>query len=326
MAAETVPTRMRSPLEIRPFPAVTDYAARHGMPVEGLELGADGDGVRPGDEITYLLELQQAGGRRQWLVRLVAGREEPKKNAKSIPDDMIYTSTGLELLYTHRPANLDVDFIGPFENVAGVSPKAATRHGRAVVSAESLQQGLERYCESSLAIAARLKAAGIENPVYYGVGRRPKPEDIETGRKAAASFGLTPDEERLAFSVYFALRSFYQAASEIPTCRDVLEQVIQKPSLWSIAGNLGLSTNFTYGWHAVQVLSPGQTPLPDPVYLLPVSLSLNGRPALHASLAVTKTQPPLRNCAGIVALVVEHPSDAGKLVFMRLLSARMAKR
>lgn len=328
-AAETPPAPASSPLEISPFPAVTDYAARHGLAVEGLEFAPDADTARPGDEVVYLLELQQPGGRQQWLVRLTAGHDDPKRSMHSIPADTIYTSTGLELRYTHTPAAIDVEFIGPFATDAATGAPVAIRRGRAIVSAESLRLGLERYCESAPLIAGREKAAGLEHSVYYaffGGSRRPKPKAIESGRKAAAAFGLTPEEERLNFSVYFALRSFYQAASEIPSCRDVLEQVLQKPSFWSIAGQLGLNATFKYGWQGVRILPAGRFPVSTPVYVLPVSLALNGQPALVAELAVTSTRPPLRNCAGIVALVAGHPTDARKLVFMRLLSARTAPR
>jgi hypothetical protein len=196
--------------------------------------------------------------------------------------------------------------------------------GHAVVSAESLHLGLVRYCESAFAIAARLKAAGIDNPSYTGSSNRPKPDVIEAGRKAVAAFGLTAEEERLAFSVYFALRSFYQACSEIPTCRNVLEQVIQKPSLWSVATNIGVNMNFEYGWHKVEPYPADQLPLSTPAYLLPLRMSVNGKPALEALLLATSTQPPLRTCAGIFALAAAHPTDENKRVYLRVLSARSA--
>lgn len=326
LAAEAASAQQYAPLEINRFPSLTDYALRHGLAVEGITFAPGGDErVRTGDEVVYLLELRQPDERsRQWLVRIVSGRIDPR-DGKPMPADTIFTTTGLELLYHHTPATLDIEFIGPF---LGEKPHAGTgvetRRGRATVSAESLQAGLAGYCESSLGVAARLQAAGIKHPVYYGLGHRPKAEVVESGRKAAAAFGLTAEEERLAFSVYFALRAFYQAASGIPACREVLEQVIQKPSLWSVATHLGLATSFNYGWQHVRPLPPEPFGLSSPVYELPVKLALNGTPALRASLSVATTRPPLRNCAGIVALDVEHPTDGRKRVCLRLLAARPA--
>ncbi len=320
------PARLpRSPLDIKPFDSVARYATAHGIALHGIEFAAPGSDSQAGDEVVYLLSLRLPADMQQWIVRLTA-EGKGHGETKALPEDKIYTSTGLELHYVRTPAALAIEFIGPFEADTPGDAQVTVRHGRVVVSAESLQQGLFNYCESSIGVAERLKAAGIEHPRYYGGGRPQKPEAIESGRKQAAAFGLTPDEERLAFSVYFALRAFYAAASEIPACSEVLDQVLQKPSLWSMAGNLGLNTNFQYGWQDVRVLPPNLYPVPDPLYSLPVRLAMNKEPALRASLAVTRTDPPLRNCAGIVALAAEHPADSEKRLFLLLLSARPAKR
>lgn len=313
-------TLPRTPPEMQPFASAVDYARSRGLPTD-IMLAPSEAAPLSGDEVIYLLGLQQAHGVSQWLVRLTVGRSD---TATRLPDDVLYTSTGRELCYTHTPATLEVEFVGPFTAEPAAAPPLSVQHGRTVVSAESLQLGMVRYCETSLGVAERLKKAGIDRPVFFGGDRPPTPEALAAGRKAAAAFGLTADEERLAFSVYFALRAFYQAATEIPACRAVIEQVIQKPSLWSVAGNLGVNTNFEYGWQKVQLLPAGQFAVAAPVYLLPVRLSLNDRPALQAGLAVTTTQPPLRNCAGIVAMALQHPTDFNRRAFLRVLGARAA--
>lgn len=316
-----------SPLRIpQPAAGLVAYAARHGIPLQGISFASDAGASRAGDETIFLLDLQHPAGARQWLVRLVADMPaRQKEEPKPLREDIIFTSTGLELHYPNTPAVLDIEFIGPFGPDTPGDAAVTISRGRTIVGAESLELGLIHYCESSVDISRRLKAAGITDPVYQGFGKRPGPDAIAAGRKAAAAFQLTSEEERLAFSVYFALRSFYAAAAEIPACRAVLEQVLQKPSLWSVAKSLGLNTNFEYGWHEVSRLPDGPVPGPGPVYALPVKLALNDQPALKVSLAVTTTQPPLRNCAGIVSLVAEHPADPGKRVQLHLLSARPAQ-
>lgn len=314
-------------VEILPYAVTASYAAQHGIALEGIPPPDASATPQSGDSVIYLLELQRGTAWRQWLVRLTADRPDPGQgDPASLPADTIYTSTGQALVYTHTPVALAVEFIGPFTNESNGAAKVATRRGRAVVSAESLELGLVRYCESSLPIADRLKAAGIAEPVYYGTGDKPKPDTIEAGQKAAAAFGLTPDEERLAFSVYFALRSFYQAASGITACREVLEEVIAKPSLWSVATNLGLNTSFNYGWHHVQSIPRDAVPLPSAAYLLPVTVGINTRFALKAAIIVTDTAPPLRTSAGIVAILAEHPEDPSRRVYLRLMSAQSGKR
>ncbi len=324
LPAENTAVGPRSPFEMPPFPALSAYAVRQGIPLQGIVLAPEDSLPQAGDEAVYLMTLQQSAGFKQWIVRLIAATPDTGPESKPLPEDTIFTSTGLELRYSHRPAALKIEFIGPFDSQTRVDSPIPVKHGRTIVSAESLERGLVHYCASSLEINRRLQAAGISQPHYYGIGRRPEPTAVEAGRRAAEAFQLSAEEERLAFSVYFALRSFYSAATEVPACRDVLEHVLQKPSLWSVAGNLGLNPNFVYGWQDVIRLPDGVMPLPAPVYALPVKLALNNRPALKASLAVSTTQPPLRHCAGIVSLVAEHPTDASKRVFLHLMASRPA--
>jgi hypothetical protein len=309
-----------------PYSSVARYAASHKIALQDISTRSS-EPARTDDEVIYLLTLQIGTSAEQWLVRLGAAALDPRKGDRmALPTDTIFTSTGLELRYAHTPAAVAIEFIGPFEE--GTPPDATipTHRGRTVVSAESLQLGLARYCESGLAIAARLKTAGIANPSYNGFGNRPDAKTIEAGRQAAAAFQLAPEEERLAFSVFFALRAFYTAASEIPACREVLAQVVQKPSVWSIARNFGINTNFEYGWHQVSRMPDDAWPVSSPVYALPVKLALSGTPALKLSLAVTDTRPPLRHCAGIVGIVAEHPTDPTRRVLIHLLSARRGSR
>jgi hypothetical protein len=321
IAAEKPPITASPLTRVAPNAALATYAAAHGIPLQGVGLAGEATAPQPGDTTVFLLSLQQPAGFRQWLVRLTT---DTLKGAEMSPlkEDRIYTSTGLELVYSNPPAALNVEFIGPFDPVDAKTP-VVTR-SRQLVSAESLRIGMAQYCASSIGIAGRLQSAGIREPLFYGGGDRPPADVVAKGKIAAAAFGLTPDEERLAFSVFFSLRSFFEAATNIPAARAVLEQVMQKPSLWSLASNLGLDANFRYGWEEVRAV-PANTLVPDSaLHLMPVRLALNGKPAAKFTFAVTTTRPPLNNSAGIVALCAEHPTDASKRLFIQLLSARPA--
>jgi hypothetical protein len=169
-----------------------------------------------------------------------------------------------------------------------------------------------------------VQAAGITDYFYSGSTSVPSAEAVARGQKTAAAFGLTPEEERLNFSVYFALRTFFEAAMEIPGNQHVLEQVIQKPSVWSVVSHFGVKTTFTYGWQDVQVAPEGKAAVQQPVYLLPVRLFMNDVPAVKASLAVTEPRPPLQAGAGILAICAEHPTATDRRLFIRMLSAGRA--
>jgi hypothetical protein len=109
---------------------------------------------------------------------------------------------------------------------------------------------------------------------------------------------------------------------EVPACRDVLEQVIQKPSIWSVLGRFGVRSGFEYGWQEVRVASGVKVAAEQPLYLLPLRVWLNDILAVRATLAVTAPRPPLQAAAGIFALCAEHPTDTDHRLFIRMLSAR----
>ncbi len=323
-AAEATPLTQNPFAAAAPLPLLVAFAASHHLPIEGIAIAAAGAVAQKGDQVVLLLTLEKAGTTRQWLVRLETDDltdQDWKK--KPLPEDVMHTSTGLDLHYANTPTALRVEFFGPF-SAGSTGEPVATRQTRTLVSREYLDLGIARYCQSALQIMPRLQAAGIAQPSYYGGSGVLSAEAIAKGKQAAAAFGLAPEEERLAFSVYFALRTFFSAAMEIPACQDVLEQVIQKPSVWSVLGQLGVSSNFKYGWQEVQVAPDGKVALDQPVYLLPLRVALNNTPAVKATLAVTVPRPPLEASAGILAVCAEHPTATDRRLFLRVLSARRA--
>jgi len=271
-----------------------------------------------------LLALEAGGTTQQWLVRVETDALTKKEQTlKPLRDDVIHTSTGLHLHYPNTRTALRVELSGPFGGGSAPQP-GAPEQARSLVSREYLDLGIAQFCRSALQIAPRVQAAGITEYFYSGSTSIPSAETVARGKKAAAAFGLTPEEERLNFSVYFALRTFFEAAMEIPGDRHVLEQVVQKPSVWSVVSHFGVKINFTYGWQDVQVAPEGKAAVKQPVYLLPVRLSMNDVPAVKANLAVTEPHPPLQAGAGILAICAEHPTASDRRLFIRVLSARRA--
>lgn len=309
---------------VAPVPSLVAFASSHGIPLEGIAVAAEGAVRQKGDHLVFLLALEKGGTTTQWLARLESDDLTKKEQAmKPLPDDVIHTSTGLHLHYPNTPTALLVEFIGPFSAGSTRQP-GAPEQARSLVSREYIELGIAQYCRSALQITKRLQAAGITAGSYGGSTSIPSAEAVARGKQAAAAFGLTPEEERLTFSVYFALRTFFGAAMEIPGNQHVLEQVIKKPSVWSVVSQFGVNTEFKYNWQEVQVAPEGKAAVQQPVYLLSVLLSLNNTPAVKANLAVSEPRPPLQASAGILAICAEHPTAADRRLFIRVLSAGRA--
>ena len=305
-------------------PSLVAFASSHGIPLEGIAVPAEGAVPQKGDQVVFLLALEKGGTTTQWLVRLETDDLTKKEQTmKPWPDDVIHTSTGLHLHYPNTPTALLVELTGPFSAGSTRQPGAPAR-ARSLVSREYLDLGIAQFCRSGLQIVPRLEAAAVTDFHYSGSNSIPSVEIVARGKEAAAAFGLTSEEERLFFSVYFALQTFFSAAMAIPGNQHVLEQVIQKPSVWSVIRQFGVKTKFSYAWKDVEVVPEGKAAVQQPVYLLSVRLSMNDVPAVKANLAVTEPHPPLQAGAGILAICAEHPTAADRRLFIRMLSARRA--
>jgi hypothetical protein len=305
-------------------PSLVAFASSHGIPLEGIGVAAEGAVPQKGDQVVVLLALEQGGTMEQWLVRVETDDLTKKEQTmKPWPDDVIHTSTGLHLRYPNTPTALLVELTGPF-GAGSTREPVAPEHARSLVSREYLDLGIAQFCRSALQIVPRLEAAAITDFHYSGSTSIPSAETVARGRKAADAFGLTAEEERLFFSVYFALKTFFGAAMAIPGNQHVLEQVIEKPSVWSVVKHFGVRTNVSFSWQDVQVAPEGKAAVQQPVYLMPVRLSLNNVLAVKASLAVSEPRPPLQASAGILAICAEHPTAADRRLFIRMLSARRA--
>jgi hypothetical protein len=312
-----------------PFPSVVAFAATHQLPLTGLALApatipTPTPTPPPGDTVTFLLALHKKATVQQWLIRIETAALTASEAARpKRADNIIHTSTGQKLVYTSSPAALRVQLFGPFTDSPTATPSPQTKEARTVVNGEDLLRGIAEYGRSGLEIVRRMQSPGIPTGfAYYGGGNPVSAEAAAKGRAEAAKIGLTPAEEYIAFNVYFSLTTFFGAAMEIPACRDILSEVVAKPSVWSVARHLGVSTDFNYKWSDVRAADATPLGLSQPAYQLPVRLSLNDKPAVRVQLVVTSPRPPLEACAGILAVYAEHPTEPDRHFFLRLLSAQ----
>lgn len=122
-----------------------------------------------------------------------------------------------------------------------------------------------------------------------------------------------------------ALRNMLHVVRESAVLYDILWTVLDKPSVFSVIGNLGVRVSVHEDFAKAQQLAPltiaGQT---FAAYELPVELQLNGRPALRSKVVVAEPASPLNLSAGILRLDAFQPSDPTARVSIRVLAARRA--
>ncbi len=144
--------------------------------------------------------------------------------------------------------------------------------------------------------------------------RKPVPKAVEerifgaTGRgiqSLAALFGLAQDDKLLS---------------------ELLWDVIEKPSLASVALHMGVNLNFQAGYNLADPIENPMTFLPAQTdcWNLPISIALNNKAALDLNLAVVQPTPPYTITGGILAFEGHHPTR-DIAVRAKLVGAQLAK-
>ncbi len=315
---------------ITPFPSLVEFANKHDIALNHIEIRDDDSKSEKGNCVNFLITLYRGSSMQQWFTIItqdIVTTEESQ--LKPLPDETVYTSTGRVFKFKNTKTALNLKLIGPFTASKSNSDKRYIKQlnnpYRVLISQEKLNCDLEIYAERSLVLAKRVEEAGAKERDFFYIGSsNPISEnDIEKGKSFIKIVHPTDEEERIGFDFYFALRSFYDAAMAIDEFKEIVYKVINKPSIWSIITNPGISTNINYYFTDVHPFKAGGFGIEFPVYEQPLRLFFNGKIALRASIIMTKPRSPLKACAGIVGLYAEHPIDKDKRLLIQLISANI---
>lgn len=138
--------------------------------------------------------------------------------------------------------------------------------------------------------------------------------------------GKPTTAREMAFGVVSAM-ALLETVRQDPALSPVFWAVVEKPSVWSLLGNLGVSLLVRPDFESVAVRAAPDAAMPvATAFGVPVELQVNERPALLAELIVGAPHAPLGVGAGVLAAKARHPSVPGLEVELRLLAARRAAR
>ncbi|MFT4511928.1 MAG: hypothetical protein ACI91B_000611 [Planctomycetota bacterium] len=113
-----------------------------------------------------------------------------------------------------------------------------------------------------------------------------------------------------------------QVVQEDSVLAPILWQVIEKPTVWSVVSNMGVTVMMRPSFHRVtSALSPVPTVI-DQTWRLPIALEVNETPALNLELFVTESSPPFSLAGGMLGATARHPTNPTLEVSLLLLSAR----
>ncbi|HTR43381.1 MAG TPA: hypothetical protein VMH87_17350 [Pseudomonadales bacterium] len=319
-------TNLLSRLEpVPPFPELQKAAKTMHIPLDGMKPLTNAPVLVPGNSITALITLHQKGNRlTQWLVyfEVVASTNSTKPEKPLV----LYNSMGDKFEFTRSPAAFSIRSIGPYVDSDSFwgNPVAKDKRANAAIDGAFLSLGLDK----GAAAIYRVRQDKQDGATNFDFGVEPKPPPaakIAHNRKLATELKITPEEERALAAWFPAMNSYFTSVGNTPNLQGILMKVMSFPSLWSIVKHGGVNAEIGFGLSKVHpVTLPAQWNIPGgaAVYSLPMSIDLNGQPAINSTLLITNPHPPLLGCGGIIGFIAENPNDSQNYMTLRVISAQ----
>jgi len=318
-----------------PFAATREVASENTVPLQGFASWTSRDHPVAGDSVTILVTGTGMAERKQWLIVLSAEDSSLAAPESSPAKDIIlFTNTGSEIHYTNTPVPLLMRIWGPFFQAA-TEDETSRQHPRATeahdtVNESMLRLGFTRACIAMMQLHQARKEGRLAPDAMFGVGIKPfSRRELEEGSHLAAATGFVREDERAIAGTVPALMEYFDIAARSPGIRDLIWELVEKPSVWSVVRRMGrveCGVTFLSKGVAAVAASPWGLPATVDVFKIPFTLKLNGETGLHCILVVTQPRPPLLISAGILGLSVQSPNDDANRLLLRVIAARTAEK
>lgn len=307
--AEVRPALLQPPPEVEPFAALAAFAAAHDVPVSGFEPAPENETrAVAGDAVTALVVLHRGKDEAQWLLQLQIAPPTQKELAENPPTKLrLNVPSGRVLSFVATTGlGIDIRAIGPV--IRGRTGDPVEKRSRALVSEDFLAIGLDRSCQTFLRLSAEKRAQSATVPQDKAT---PSPPFSEADERAIAGFAP-------------ALMALLQAIQSTPGLREILWEVLEKPSLWSFvkrAGKTQIGLDLD-GNNTVGALAPAAMPAAPIAYRMSPTLTINDKPGLLCSLFVASPRPPLLTTAGVLGIVAIAPTKPDLRLDIRVVASR----
>jgi hypothetical protein len=302
------------------FPATLAYARSHKVPIEGIDPLSEGHQIAPGDLVVDLVTLFEKGqSKSQWLLIVEALEATAKDKAASNAPLVLYIGKGEKVEFDRSKLPALVRLIGPFTEKTGKVPRIEDERSRTQLAPGFLSIGLDQAAATTYR---------LHRDHFRGrLSARTRPfteQEKAAAEKDRGGAPLTLAEQRALVGSYLALQSYTEIVQETPGLDGILYRVVKPPSIWSVVWHLGVKITIDLERDYV-----ARTPstiwglsADTPCFTYPLTLRINGDPALTTTLITAPPRPPLLECAGIVGMLAENPKEKETYLLLRLLSAR----
>jgi hypothetical protein len=301
------------PDAVWPRPAVTNAAAQLHIPLTGFGQPGEPGAWSAGDSFTAVVTLEKKRQRTQWLLHLEASAPNGKRTNPPARMKM-HSSAGNEWKFTSAPVPVRLRTLGPYDasDTKRKPPKATDKTTSFIVDKGFLGLGLDRAAAAVL----RLTESKVKGNLSFGGKPFDKRQIVET-RKLTDAVKLTPEEERALAGAIPALFSYFNIVQQTEGLSDILFELLDLPSMWSLLRRGGVTPGFRF----LKEVEKHGTP-DNPVYQMPLMMELNGEPSLRITLTVTDPKPPLLTCGGVLGIVASKPGSKDSVLTLNIVSAR----
>jgi hypothetical protein len=236
---------------------------------------------------------------------------------------VIYNSFGNKFEFPSFPTPVTLRTVGPF-----VDDKKAPKLHDDTASFKLDKGYLSLGLDSAAAAIARNRNDGSKRHGMFASGTQSfSAEEIKKSKESAVDWKVTPEEERALGGSYPALVSYFDVVQHTQGLEDLVMKVIERPSLFSLAMNLGIRS-VGFSWLGARLSSAPASAwgMSDavPIYEIPMTLMLNEHPSLNITMIVTTPRPPLLTSAGILGVIAEKPGKKEPSLVIRIIGARLA--
>jgi hypothetical protein len=280
----------------------------------------------PGDRVEFEIVLQQGERTKAWQIAVTVeavknarGRdlreipwfedrvqpgEERRRRMQQAQADFLAKHAAFEDLFTDlRLATLRVEAFGADGKGLG--------HADAEAIVPHLRRGLLSAC----------RAGHRQREVMRG--------RVALG-KAAPMLTLTEDaydDVREVARGVALCTDLFKILQANPVTRQILREVLELPSLWSLLTNWGVRVTFEVDFFAAERVDPGSVPGESrELWSVPLMLLLNDQPGFVARVVIGPGGAPDGATAGIHGVIAQHPVDEQRRVVVRMLSTQLGPR
>jgi len=298
-ACSSAPPPPPPALDLAPFTALepSNFPGAAAV-LTGFAPTDDDPAMRAGDAALLGLELHRGGAVERQLVLLEVARI-PREPVHGVTIDGVPQPDHAGVFF--RPSRTFSVTWTRTDSTPGSTPKVERRSHRV----HPLEMRLQRL-DSWGRLLRTSEATLYEEP-------------LATGFVPYAHRDAQPPASDLAFALTMSLQ---ELATNDDVLQDLLFRIVERPSLWSIATNLGVHVTMTWGTVASDEPTIVVPEFPDEVRRASLELAVNGSTAAWVTLLAAAPTSSTRACGGLVGAIAQHPTEAGRFAVVRLLATR----